>query len=323
MPTAKPVRAIFRAAAVPGAVAPYDRLSIKVYYPACYTGSEAERNSGLLPVDPDQGRMPAVIFMNGINVGSGAYQWLAEGLAAQGLIVLTYDWVAETLPGQVGITPGVDFEAVRYGNFGTKTTCPALPPLLEVLAALNTSAPLAGSIDLGRVVLAGHSGGGTMALQNADPRWVAGIAGVFTYAAHTMASTMLGYPPGTLLPVAPGVPVLLIGGDQDAVIAASRGRYGEGQAADPLQRTFDEAITGGRGDCYWVIMRGAGHFAIAHPVDPTTGRNFLEDAPLQDDPALRANLLAFIVSFINAHVRQIPGTELPQLPDSAAIINRK
>ena len=43
------VRALYRAISIPGAAAPYASAALKVYYPACYGGSEEERNSGVIP----------------------------------------------------------------------------------------------------------------------------------------------------------------------------------------------------------------------------------------------------------------------------------
>ena len=84
---------------------------------------------------------------------------------------------------------------------------------------------MAGQVDLSRVVVGGHSAGGTVALHNSNPDWVPGLHAVFAYAAHTMTATALGHDEATVAPVPAKVPVMLMSGADDGVIAASRDRY--------------------------------------------------------------------------------------------------
>lgn len=114
---------------------------------------------------------------------------------------------------------------------------------------MNRTGLLSGLLDLERVVLAGHSGGGTVALENANPAWFPVVA-TFTYAAHTMASVMLGHGPSTVLAMPGAIPTLMVAGELDGVMAASSDRYRAVADAphDPVARTFDEAFAGGRGD---------------------------------------------------------------------------
>ncbi|BDA66988.1 hypothetical protein CAL7716_011540 [Calothrix sp. PCC 7716] len=71
----------------------------------------------------------------------------------------------------------------------------------------------------------------------------------------------------------------------------------------PITRTFQEAITGGRGDSYLLLLEGANHFSVSHPKDYTTGRPFLDLEATQPEAELR-NLIAEAISlFIDAHVR--------------------
>ncbi len=46
------------------------------------------------------------------------YQWLAVKLVERGLVVVTFAWIAETLPGMFGFTPGIDVAMVTPDNYG-------------------------------------------------------------------------------------------------------------------------------------------------------------------------------------------------------------
>ena len=312
------VRALYRAARVSNefleAVAPYDTLMLKVYYPAAPITSDAERNTGNLPADAARAPFPVVIFFSAVNVGLEGYQWLAvklaEALAGNGCVTVCFNWVNDQLPGgQPGLSPGVNLEFMKPATYGAGPTATALPALLAELERMQATGPLAGLLDLQRVVLGGHSAGGSIALMNANRAWFPSVVAAFAYGAHTQASTMLGFAPDTVLPLAAEMPVLLLGGDRDGVIAASAGRYGKGSFAapgdpvEPLRRTFDGAIQGGREDCYLMMLAGANHFSFIHPHDETTGRGFLDWAAPGDATATRELLGELVCQFIAAHVR--------------------
>ncbi len=302
-----PVRALYRAAKIPAAPAPYDALSLKVYYPALAPDSPEARNTGLVPADATAAPFPVVIILPGINVGPEAYQWLAVELAQSGLVVVTYAWIAEDLPGSISLTPGIDLARLRPDSFGSAPTASALPALLAELDQLQAAGVLAGLLDLNHIILGGHSAGGTIALQNANPVWFPQVRAAFSYAGHTMASTLLGWPPGTVLPLAADCPLLLLGGTQDGVIAASSRRYeAEASPTLALERTFDEAMTGGRGHDFFILLEGANHFTLAYPADPTTGRPFLDWPPTRPEAELRALLAEIIRRFIHDRATLIP-----------------
>ena len=322
------IRAFFRAVKVESAQPPYDTITLKIYYPAKPTGSDIERNTGVIPANVDLAPFPVVIIMPGINVGPEAYQWLAVALAEKGLVVVTYSWIAEEMPGFISLTPGVDLTAVSPTTYGTKPTCPAIQPILDELAKLNRdgkqtederrrteasssvlrppSSVLFGLLDLDTIILGGHSAGGTMALQNVNPVWFPQIKGSFAYAGHTMASTFLGYEAGTILPIHDERPLLLLGGTNDGVIEASAHRYALENASPilALEQTFDEGIANGRDDKFLIILEGANHFSCVHPVDETTGRPFLDHPTTQADGRLRAELSTLIHFFIDGHIRR-------------------
>ena len=60
------VRAFFRAAKVESAQPPYDIIHLKVLYPAQLSGSELERNQGIVPVNPEQAPFPIGILFGGV-----------------------------------------------------------------------------------------------------------------------------------------------------------------------------------------------------------------------------------------------------------------
>ena len=294
------IRALFHAAKLPNATSPYDVLHLKIYYPAAPTNSDAERMSGVIPADKTSAPMPVVIFFNGINVGIESYHWLAVKLAEANLVVVMYSHVAETLPNVIGLTPAIDLSRVKPETYGSGATCPAIQPLLDSLSQLNVDekSPLFGALDLENIILGGHSAGGTVALQNGQ--FFEQVKAVFSYAGHTMASTMLGFAPGTVLKIA-SKPTLLMRGDRDGVIAASRVRYGtDEQSPDPVAKTFDEAYQASAGsEAYDILIEGANHFAIAYPLDETTGRFFLDMEMTRPAEEIRDQIVRLVLSFIN------------------------
>jgi len=294
------IRALFQATTIPGAHPPHNALCLKIYYPAAPTGGEAERMTGVMPADKTAAPLPVVIFCNGINVGMESYHWLAVKLAEAHIVTVLYTHVAETLPGVVGLTPGIDLARVRPDSYGRGPTCTSVQPILDALAQLNdeTASPLHNTLDLNRVILGGHSAGGTVALQNGQ--FFDEVTAVFAYAGHTMASTMLGFAPGTILPIG-GKSVLLLRGDRDGVIAASRGRYETGaDSPDPIALTFDKACQPTAGQkAYDVLIPGANHFSVAHPLDETTGRFFLDMPITRPAEEIREQIAGLILAFIN------------------------
>lgn len=293
------IRALFHATTLPNASAPYNVLHLKVYYPAAPTNSDVERMSGLISADKTSAPMPVVIFFNGINVGIESYHWLAVKLAEANIVMVMYTHVAETLPGVIGLTPAIDLSKVKPDTYGSGATCPAIQPILDSLKQLNTDekSSLCGAMDLNYIILGGHSAGGTVALQNAQ--FFEQVKAVFSYAGHTMASTMLGFAPNTVLNVG-SKSVMLMRGDKDGVIAASRVRYGaDGQSQDPVGKTFDEACQPSAGEeAIDALLLGANHFAIAHPLDETTGRFFLDMEMTRPAEEVREQIAGLVLAFI-------------------------
>lgn len=297
------IRALFRSVPMPGQPA----LSCKVYYPALYGATPFENNSGSIPAARSEKPYPLAILMPGINVSPEAYGWLATALVEAGFVALIYGWIVEEMPGMVSLSPGLDINALTPAEYGTRPSATALAAVLADLAAQNAASPLAGLLDLDRILLGGHSAGGSVALMNARPDWFPGLRAVFAYGSHSKASTLLGYPADALLKLPDVLPALILGGSEDGVIAASAFRYGgDGSSTPdpvgPVLRTFSEGLPSTRGDCVLAIVQGANHFSLTYPADTATGRPFLDWATTRSDAEIRADIAGLICLFAQAHV---------------------
>jgi hypothetical protein len=294
------VRALFRSVRIGDLSAPNDTAQLKIYYPARRAENDGERNTGDLPVVSQGGPFPIVILLPGMNVGPEGLGWLAQLLCARGLVVVSYSLIALTFGGQVGLTPGIDIAALAPQIVGTVPSAIAIAPILADLAACNQVGILAGRLDLSKVVLGGHSAGGTVALLNANPYWFDGVCGAFAYGAHTGASTMLGYQKGAMNMIPASIPVLIMGGEQDGVIAQSAPRYGDaiGDATGRVLATFDQGVTRTCGDSVVAILKGANHFSIIAPQDTSTGRGFLDwpDTSVDAHSLIEALVWAFLAT---------------------------
>lgn len=120
----------------------------------------------------------------------------------------------------------VDLAMFAPGAYGSGPTATAMPAILNVLQELHHEGVLAGLLDLQHIVIGGHSAGGRAAIESASAQFFPQVAGAFGYGVHTAAVTQLGYEPGTILPLPDNLPLLLMGGTQDGVIARSSFRYG-------------------------------------------------------------------------------------------------
>lgn len=297
------VRALFRSVPMPGQPA----LSCKVYYPALYGATPLENNTGSLPAARSEYPYPIAILMPGINVSPESYGWLAKALTEAGFVSVIYGWIVEEMQGMISLSPGLDVNALKPGEYATRPSATALRALLDDLIEQNASGPLAGLLDLSCVLLGGHSAGGSVALMNARPDWFPGLRAVFAYGSHSKASTLLGYAPDTLLPLPDALPTLVMGGSEDGVIASSAFRYGnDGQqqpdAIGPVIRTFEQGLLSERGDCHLAIVRGANHFSAAYPADLATGRPFLDWSVTRPESEIRNDLAQLVTRFARAYV---------------------
>lgn len=303
------IRAFFEAAKVVGDTqSPYDAIHLKIFYPAMMTGTHLEKDMGIIPVNAEQAPFPVVIFFNGANCDAQLYQWLAVKLAQRGLVVVMFNWVAQVMPGIISLTPGVDVTAWQPKIYGTIPSASALPTLLSKLEQLQHEGVLAKTLDLQRIIIGGHSVGGRVAIESANPGFFPQVVASFAYGAHTAGGIAVGYEAGTILPLPDSLPLLLMGGTCDGVIANSSYRYGQnvGDATTSVIRTFREAIAGGRNDSYLVLLEGANHFSMADIIDSTTARPFLDFPATQPQENFRSLMAEIIGLFIDSYVRHQP-----------------
>ncbi|WP_157520286.1 dienelactone hydrolase [Microbulbifer agarilyticus] len=271
-------RCIFDAFKIESLQPPYDTGIARIYYPAQYSGSANEQDTGLIPADESLAPYPVLILFHGMNTDSAGYRWLAEALAPLGIVTVTYQLVSEATYGSRAVTPGIDLEALTPEKFGTTPSAQAAQPILEMLERLNSDSLLAGKLDLTRLAFGGHSAGGTLALLNANQEWFPSLRAVFTYGAHTGVSTALGWPEETLLPFPPNLPLLLMGGEQDGCIAHSAHHYGDAtpSATARIEQTFEKAVPQNDGKNTLLLLNDANHFAICTPADETCGRGYID-----------------------------------------------
>ena len=294
------VRAVYRAAKVADRAAPYDNLTLKIYYPCRYADSFEERDTGFVPPHPDRSPLPVVVIMPGINISHESYGWLARRLAKAGFAALTYSWVTVEIADRESLSPGVQLDRLRRENYGQAPSCPALPAIFDALQLVQENGLLAGHLDLSRIILGGHSAGGSMALLNANLDWFPNLRGAFAYAAHTAGNLQLGWEEGSIMPIASNLPLLLMGGSRDGVIAASSHRYrsgGRASASSAIERTFREGAPGSGGGHHLLIMRGANHFSFVWPQDESTGRAYLDRRAKLGGKKVRKHLGQAIVHF--------------------------
>ena len=299
-----------------------DAALATLFYPGDDGRLDEARLTGQVPADDTDAPWPVVVLLPGINVVPDGYRWLAHRLVADGLCMVTYAAIGSLGPAGRGITPGIDLAALAPDTIGTRPSATALGPLLAHLAeqAADEHSPVAGRVDLGHVVVGGHSAGGTAALHNSDPGWVPGLQAVFAYAAHTMVATALGHGEAAVVPIPAQVPIMLLGGTDDGVIAASRDRYRtDDEAHDPVRRTFAEAIDRQQGDSWLVELADAGHFAMCDPVDTTSGRSFLEPDPTTVDPSIRNLLGDLIAGFVATSLGRPTDASLDRLVEQPSI----
>ena len=289
------VRSLVDAVKVADATAPYDTIHLKIFYPVGMSGTNP---------DPQFAPFPIVIFFGGINCGWESYQWLAVTLAARGLVVVTFNWIAANFPGILALTPGVDIKNLAPNVYGTAPTASALPAIGSALESMNSEGVLAGLLDLNRLILGGHSVGGRVAIESANPSFYPQVVAAFAYGAHTAAIVQLGYPAGTILSLGDRLPMMLMGGTCDGVIANSSSLYGLTweRPTTPIERTF-QAMAGGNNDRYLLLIKGANHFAIADPVDLTLGTSALDFPATQPPEQTRTVIADAIGLFIDVHAR--------------------
>ncbi len=173
------------------------------------------------------------------------------------------------------------------------------------------------------MALFGHSAGGTVALQSG--RFFPQVRAVATYGAHTMVSTMLGWPAGTVAEALVDSPVLLLAGAEDGVIAASADRYGAagGDPHDPVSRTFDEALKDRAGAHVLATVAGANHFSVVEPADPTAARSFLDRPSTVGGSTARGVIAGLLSAFLRTHLCGGDPAALDTFPPDLVSVRRR
>lgn len=320
------VQAIHRAVRVPGAIEPYDTAHVTVHYPAL-VGQMVDPVGTLAPACEGGGKLPIVIIASGMNCDQAYYRWLATRLARKGFASVTYGYVGPVPPAQVGLTAGVDVEAVKPDTYGTRPVGVVWQPILDLMGVLDGEGPLAGVLDLEHVAFGGHSAGGTVALESASKAYFPQVKAAFGLAAHTMASTVFGWDAGTVLPLSGDVPVLMVHATRDGLVAAAAKWYGEEPGAfDPIGRSFASLPANDATAGSWLVrLEGANHFSVCAPEDhlwPRAGEDLPATVPGEE---VRDLLAAAISVFLKQHLMRDPSSadELTRLFDSTPFVDAR
>lgn len=285
-------RAVWRAAALLGEPSPYDAVHLRILFPGEPGSHTGDPLMGVVGPDRDRAPFPVVVLFGNFNCPPELYHWLAVRLVDDGYAVVQFTWVSEVFAGRPALSSGVDLDVVRPGVYGTRSPVRVWPAIAEALERADAGGELAGCLDRSRIVLGGHSSGGTLALMGG--RWIDGVRAAFSYGGHTRAPSALGFDPAHVLTLPASPPSLLMGGTADGVVRA-RAEGDEEGFRDPVERTFDEALEEAGGAHRLVIVRGANHYAFTDGYDRSTGRGYLEDdqpAPADDVRQLLGDLVS-------------------------------
>lgn len=286
------VRTVHDAVTVPGVAAPYATAHLVVHYPAV----DGPGDSTLGIVAPTQDHLPVVLLAGNFNCPPSLYAWLAKRLAAKGHAVVTWTWVTTLFGDRPGLSTGVDLTAVTPSTYGSRLPSELLP---AILARLPEIPDLAGHLDPSRVVLGGHSAGGTLALLCSS--WL--DAPAFSYGGHTRTQVPQGFGDDHVLALGDGPPLLLLGGLDDgigdAISLAQRGRLLPGH---PMAVTAARGVPASR-RCWTVLLEGANHYSFCEGYDGTTGRGYLEAAATGDDDATRDRIGSLVSTFLDVVLR--------------------
>jgi len=291
---------------VAGAQAPDDTLSLRLYYPCRFGDSADERDSGVIPVDTTRTPLPVVILIPDEDTPQESYGWLADALAQAGMAVASYCWVHEHADGVTRPGPGLLPKRLARKRLGKKPSCPALPAVMAELKRLNKRGPLSGCLNLSCIVVGGHATGGTAALLNANRDWFPDVCGAFAYASHTLAEPGHGWERGDVIPLPRDMPLLLIAGTEDGVLASELPGTGERPETWAVEQTFKEGIKGRRGDRHLVLVKDASHYTFTSPRDTASGREFMDRRTRGQGKALRKYLARLIVTFCDQTCRKDP-----------------
>ena len=283
------VRAVYDAVEVPGAVPPYATAHVVVHYPA--VGADGDPTLGIVAPDPSYVPLPVVLLAGNFNCPPELYAWLAKRLARRGCAVVTWTWVTPLFGGRPGLSTGIDLSAVTPSTFDSRVPSVLLPALLDHLPSVADVGP---SLDLSRVVLGGHSAGGTTALLCSA--WLGAPA--FSYGGHTRTQVPQGFGEEHYLSLGEGPPLLLLGGREDGIgDAIARQQVGVLAPGHPMALTAQRAVPPSR-RCWTVLLDGANHYSMCQGYDGTSGRGYLEGAASGDQAAVRDRIGDLVEAFL-------------------------
>lgn len=324
MPTNHMTRAFYDTIVIPEAQAPYNSVQLKLYYPARLDPHNPAQQFGVLAADHQQAPFPVVILMPGMNIDPAGYRWLAERLGQYGIATLSYQMIAEEMPGMVFSSPGLKLSVMRPETFGDSSSSTVLPHLLQYLQMQQQKGLLQGCLNLDKIILGGHSAGGLMAMLNAQPDWFEGVCGCFSYGASTATNPMMGWGENEMLPLPNRVPTLLMGGTQENDISNASGSGDHdtaSQQANRITRTFEESLQPLDGKNWLLMIKDATHLMPVYPSDDTIGLGFLSPDSQQSQDEQRNLLFAALQRFIE-QIHSGDGTELESLLATHAMVAR-
>ncbi|GAB1422418.1 hypothetical protein MASR2M15_26490 [Anaerolineales bacterium] len=293
-----PVRALLRLVLVKDIPEPYNQIQLKIFYPAEPASTDAHYRTGILPFDPTFAPAPMMIFLPGVNCSPHTYEWLAIKLAGVGIVTLIAAWLGENLPGRLSITPGINIQALSQDHYGSQPTSSSLPAIMDYLSVLKEDPVFEDNLDTDTVILAGHSAGGTMALQNAKHSFFPQVKASVSYCANPLATmTLAGWPKNTMPPLPQDCPTLMLGATLDGIGDHHTRSFGDSEesGADFIKRLFQAHSAPNSVLC---IFNGANHHTICYPADHTIGRIFMDTPTQADEEAIRNELANLIIDFI-------------------------
>ena len=303
------VRAVYDAVAVPGASTPYATAHVVVHYPA--VDADGDPTLGVVAPDPSLAPFPVVLLAGNFNCPPELYAWLAKRLARRGCAVVTWTWVTPLFDGRPGLSTGIDLSAVTPETFGSRLPSVLLPALLDHLPSIADIGP---AMDVSRVVLGGHSGGGTTALLCSS--WLDVPA--FSYGGHTRTQAPQGFGDEHYLPLGDGPPLLLLGGREDGVVGAiARQQRGHVAPGHPMELTEVRSVPAGR-TRWTVLLDGANHYSFCEGYDATSGRGYLERDAAGDAATVRARIGDLVEAFLGVVLDGDPPTALDTAVSASA-----
>lgn len=233
------------------------------------------------PAPPDLGTgdyaFPIALMLQGAKVDKQHYASFAGEIARYGFVVVVPNHASFSVTGS-GLYMETKVVAQVYEHMQTEQT---------------GSSPVAGKLDLGTMVLLGHSYGGVVGLQAIQnqcqfPFCVGGFQRPAALAAGAFFGTNLKPPFGSIPAVSnDGLPIALVQGDAD----------GKAAIAD-TQETYEKVQDPPKA---FVVVHGANHYGICNTDNPS-GADADGNTPSLDQQVAVATAARWSALFLRAHV---------------------